>query len=60
MNRVHKSQLKDITVHLTELRATIEAIRNEAGEHLSTHEDISTARAIADIKNAISHLQGAI
>ena len=60
MTRAQRSQLREILLQLTELRAAIESIQDKADADMSTHEAMFTARAIADIKNAITHLQGVI
>ena len=60
MTRAQKIELRNITVELAALKTAIESIRNNAGNNLSTHEDIFTGRTLADIKKAIEHLQGAV
>ena len=60
MNRAQRSQLREITVQLAELKGTLKKIRGEIGEATSAHEEVSIIRASADIENAIKNLQGAI
>lgn len=56
MNRIHKSQVREILLQLTDLKNRLNFTFWDAGENLSTHEEIMIKRTLADLSNAIQHL----
>ena len=60
MNRVHKSQVREILIMATDLKNKLNATYWAAGEDLSTHEEIMIKRTLAELSSAIQHLTGVI
>ena len=60
MNRVHKSQVREILILTTDLKNKLNATYWAAGENLSTHECIEIKKALAELSSAIQHLTGVI
>ena len=60
MNRAHKSQLREITLQLTELQNRLNAIHWELGESIPVEKSIEIGRALSDLKSAIKNLVGVI
>lgn len=56
MNRIHRSQLKELLIQLTDLKGRLNTTFQEAGGDMSTHEEITIKRTIAELDNAIKHL----
>lgn len=60
MNRVHKSQVREILIMATDLKNKLNETYWNAGEDLSTHECIAIKKALAELNDAIQHLTGVI
>ena len=60
MNRVHKSQVREILIMATDLKNKLNTTYWNAGEDLSTHEEIMIKRTLAELSSAIQHLTEAI
>lgn len=56
MNRVHKSQVREILILATDLKNKLNTTYWNAGEELSTHEEIMIKRTLAELSSAIQHL----
>ena len=60
MKRVHKSQVREILLQLTDLKNRLNSTYWDAGEDMSTYECIEIKRALAELNSAIQHLTGVI
>ncbi len=60
MNRVHKSQVKEILLQLTDLRNRLSAAYWDAGEDITARESIKIKKAIDELNNTIHDLTGVI
>ena len=68
MNRVHKSQVREILVQITNLKNLLNETYRKAGEEvttagtpfLSTYEEIAIKKALAELNSAINNLTGVI
>ena len=56
MNRVHKSQVREILILATDLKNKLNTTYWNAGEDLSTHEEVMIKRTLAELSDAIKHL----
>lgn len=56
MDRVHRSQLRELLLQLTELKHGVESIHWEVGEDISVEQSIQISKATANLKEAIGHL----
>lgn len=56
MNRVHKSQVREILIMATDLKNKLNSTYWEAEKSLSTHEEIMIKRTLAELSGAIQHL----
>ena len=56
MNRVHKSQVREILLQLTDLKNRLNSTYWNAGEDSNTHETISIKKALAELSSAIQYL----
>ena len=56
MNRVHKSQVREILIMITDLKNKLNETYWNAGEDLSTHECIAIKKALAELNDTIRHL----
>ncbi len=53
MNRAHKSQIRELLLHLTDLKNRLNSVYWDSGEDASTHEAIVIKKALAEIDNTI-------
>lgn len=60
MKRVHKSQVREILLQLTDLQNKLNTVFWEAGEDMSVHEEITIKRTLDELKTAIGDLVGVI
>lgn len=60
MNRVHKSQVRELLLQLTDLKNRLNSTYWDTGEDLSTHECIAIKKALAELDKAINDLTGVI
>lgn len=56
MNRIQKSQVREILILATDLKNKLNSTYWDAGENLSTHEYIAIKKALAELSGAIQHL----
>ena len=56
MDRVHRSQLREILLQLTELKSSIKVIRWEVGEKIPVEQSITIQKATASLQDIIGHL----
>lgn len=56
MDRVHRSQLREILLQLTELKNSIKAIHWEVGEKIPVEQSITIQKATASLQDTIGHL----
>jgi hypothetical protein len=56
MDRVHRSQLREILLQLTELKNSIKAIHWEVGEKIPVEQSITIHKATASLQDTIGHL----
>ena len=60
MKRTHQSQIREILLQLTDLRNRLDAVFQDAGEGMSTYEEIVIKKTLAELKAAIGDLTGVI
>ena len=60
MKQTHKSQIREILLQLTDLQNRLNAAYWDAGEDISTYEEIAIRKTLAGLKAAIGDLTGAI
>lgn len=60
MNRVHKSQVREILILATDLKNKLNETYWAAGEDLSTRECIAIKKTLAELSSAIQHLKEVI
>ncbi len=60
MNRVHRSQLREILLQLTDLKERLNAAYWDAGEDITARESIKIKKAIDELNNTIHDLTGVI
>ena len=58
MNRVHKSQVREILIQATDLKNKLNESYWKAD--LSVHEEVSIKKALAELNSAIKDLTGVI
>ena len=60
MNRIHRSQLREILVQLADLKSRLSLIYRDTGEDTTARESIKIKKAIEEINNTILDLTGVI
>lgn len=60
MTRVHRSQICEILLQLTDLKNRLHATYWSAGENMSAREEVAVKRALDEINNTITILTGII
>ncbi len=56
MNRAHRSQVRELLLQLTDLKNRLNATFGDAGGDMSTHEEISIKKALAELNSTIKDL----
>lgn len=60
MNRIHRSQLKELLIQLTDLKFKLSATYWDTGEDLTAHEEITIKKTLEKLDSAINDLTGVI
>ncbi|MDE7220833.1 MAG: hypothetical protein K2O45_14655 [Oscillospiraceae bacterium] len=60
MNRAHKSQIRELLLQLTDLKNRLNTTFWDAEKDMSTYEEISIKKTLAELKSAIDNLTGVI
>lgn len=60
MNRIHRSQLREILVQLADLKSRLSLIYRDTGEDITARESIKIKKAIDELNNTIHDLTGMI
>ena len=56
MDRVHRSELKELLLHLTELKERLDVIHWEVGEEIPIEKSIRISKASQSLWETIGHL----
>lgn len=56
MNRIHKSQVRELLLQLTDLKNRLNGTFWQAGEDMSVHEEVTIKKAIAELDGTIKVL----
>lgn len=56
MNRVHKSQVREILIMATDLKNKLNTTYWNAGESLSVQEEVMIKKALSELGSAIQHI----
>ena len=56
MTRAQRSQLREILLQLTNLKNNLNSTFWTAGNDMSTHEEVSIKKALAELNSAIGNL----
>lgn len=56
MNRVHRSQVRELLIQLTDLKFRLNATYWDAGEDLTAHEEVTIKKALEKLDSAINKL----
>ncbi len=60
MNRIHRSQLREILIQLADLKSRLSLIYWDTGEDITAQESIKIKKAIDELNNTIYDLTGVI